>query len=221
MFFRDVANQPLDEINCRNGFLYVFVIFMVVVVERDMITIIFIDSWGGDRRACEIAPDIFDNCFGVTETGSGINVKAMFMVSVTFRFYILKGWSKDRFHFVQESCAESIAEKIGRKVVWQWRQNPSSLKPPSEIRQWIWGFHLRSLPKVCKTIRKPGVKFLDLFICWNMRKTTLLTEWNRQLSRERSLRKKSRRFLSMVGELNRRSLFVLSLRNCIPIKISL
>lgn len=37
------------------------------------------------------------------------------------------------------------------------------------------GFHLRSLPKVGRTIMKPGVKFLDLFILWNMRETTLLT----------------------------------------------
>ena len=37
-------------------------------------------------------------------------------------------------------------------------------KASSQTRQWVWGFHFKSLPNVCKTIIKPGVKFLDLFI---------------------------------------------------------
>ena len=37
----------------------------------------------------------------------------------------------------------------------------------------MWGFHLRSLPKVWRTMIQPGVKFLDLFILKNMWKITL------------------------------------------------
>ncbi len=37
------------------------------------------------------------------------------------------------------------------------------------------GGHLRSLSKVCKTMMKPGVKFLDLFIVKNIREITLFT----------------------------------------------
>ncbi|GAA6315901.1 hypothetical protein F310043J5_31370 [Anaerostipes hominis (ex Lee et al. 2021)] len=84
MFFRDVANQPLDEVNCGNCFLYIFAIFMAVVVESDIIAIIFIDSGGGDNRASKITPNIFDNCFGVTEIGLSINIKALFMIGITF-----------------------------------------------------------------------------------------------------------------------------------------
>lgn len=73
-----------------------------------------------------------------------------------------------------------------------WRHRRELPTPPSERRQWIWGFHFRSLPKVCRTQMKPGVKSSDLFCLWNIRETTLLTEEKRQLSRERSLRKKGR-----------------------------
>ena len=78
------------------------------------------------------------------------------------------------------------------------RQKPLSLYPPSEIRQWICGFHFKSLPKVWRTIIKPGVKSIEWFCLKNMREITLFTEWKRQLSSVLSSKKKCRRFLSIV-----------------------
>lgn len=43
MLFRDMLDEALNEFHNRNGFFYVFVIFMAVVVESDKISIIFID----------------------------------------------------------------------------------------------------------------------------------------------------------------------------------
>ncbi len=78
------------------------------------------------------------------------------------------------------------------------RQKPSSEKPPSVTRQWIWGFHSRGRPKVWRTQIKPGTKFLDMFNLKNIRRTTLRTAWNKQSRRERSSRKKWRRSSSIV-----------------------
>ena len=86
-------------------------------------------------------------------------------------------------------------------VTFVWlglRHNPLLPMPPSVIRQWICGFHLRSLPKVCRTQMTPGVKSSDLLSLWNMRKTTLRTAEKRQFKRVRSSRKNCRRFSSMV-----------------------
>lgn len=58
--------------------------------------------------------------------------------------------------------------------------------PPSEIRAWMWGFHFKSRPKVCRTQIKLGVKFSDLFILENMRRTISWTEENKRLRRGRS-----------------------------------
>lgn len=45
---------------------------------------------------------------------------------------------------------------------------------------------------------KPGTKFSDLFISWNMRRRTLLTALKRQSRRERFSRKKCRSSASIV-----------------------
>ena len=86
---------------------------------------------------------------------------------------------------------------VAKKCVFL-RHNPLLPMPPSVIRQWICGFHLRSLPKVCRTQMTPGVKSSDLLSLWNMRKTTLRTAEKRQFKRVRSSRKNCRRFSSMV-----------------------
>ena len=43
MLLWDMLDEALNEFHNRNGFFYVFVIFMAVVVESDKISIIFID----------------------------------------------------------------------------------------------------------------------------------------------------------------------------------
>ena len=116
-----MTDEPLDEINSRDCFLYVFIIFMAIVMESNSMTVIVIDSGGCDNGTTQITTNIFNNCFRITEIWLGINVESMFMVAVTLGFDLFKGKTDD-------------------------------------------GFHLRSLPNVCKTIIKPGVKFFDLFI---------------------------------------------------------
>lgn len=77
MFFRDVANETLDEFHGRNRFFYVLFILMPVVMESDHFSIIFINSGCSYNRATEIAPDIFDYSFRVTFIGFGINIEAL------------------------------------------------------------------------------------------------------------------------------------------------
>ena len=44
MLFRDMLDEALNEFHNGNGFFYVFVIFMAVVVESDRIPIILINA---------------------------------------------------------------------------------------------------------------------------------------------------------------------------------
>lgn len=44
MLFRDMLDEALNEFHNGNGFFYVFVIFMAVVVESDKIAIILINA---------------------------------------------------------------------------------------------------------------------------------------------------------------------------------
>lgn len=75
MFFRDVANETLDEFYGRNRFFYVLFILMPVVMESDHFSIIFINSGCSYNRA----PEIFDYSFRVTFIGFGINIEALFV----------------------------------------------------------------------------------------------------------------------------------------------
>lgn len=43
VFFRDMADQSFDEINSGNGFFYVFIIFMTVVMKSDRLSIIAVN----------------------------------------------------------------------------------------------------------------------------------------------------------------------------------
>lgn len=90
MFFRDMADQTLDEIHSRDGFFNIFFIFVTIVVESNHIAIIFIDSGGGNDRSAKITTDIFDHYFGITEIGFCINIKSLFVVVVTSGLYFFK-----------------------------------------------------------------------------------------------------------------------------------
>ena len=61
MFFRDVANETLDEFHSRNRFFYVLFILMPVVMESDHFTIVFINSGCGNDRTTKITPNVFYN----------------------------------------------------------------------------------------------------------------------------------------------------------------
>lgn len=110
VLLRDVTNEPFYEINGRDSFLYVFVIFMTIVMEGDRITVIVINSGSSNNGTAKITADIFDNCSRVTKHWFGINIEPLFMVAVTFGFDLFKRRPDDSFHFIQESSAESVAE---------------------------------------------------------------------------------------------------------------
>lgn len=60
-FFWDVLSQAGDKIKNRNGFNNELIVFMAVVMKRNGIAIIRIDSRGSDNWSSQIAPDIFNN----------------------------------------------------------------------------------------------------------------------------------------------------------------
>ena len=43
VFFRDMADQSFDEINSGNGFFYVFIIFMAIVMKSNRLPVIAVN----------------------------------------------------------------------------------------------------------------------------------------------------------------------------------
>ena len=87
-------------------------------MESNGISIVLIDSGCGYDGSAKIAANIFSNYFGIAEIGFGIDIEALFVLAVAFRFYFFKGRTYFAFHFIEESRAESIAEIVVVKVFY-------------------------------------------------------------------------------------------------------
>ena len=116
VFFRDVTDQAFNEIHNRKSLFHIYVIFVVVIVERNSITVIVVNSGCGDYGPAKIAANIFGNHFGIAEIGFGIDIEAVFMLGVAFRFYRFKRRSDLVFHLVEESSTEGVTEILVIKV---------------------------------------------------------------------------------------------------------
>lgn len=84
MFFRDVLDQPVDEVHDRQGLFHVFIIFMAVVMKGNRIIfgIILINTGSGNDWPSKIAANVFDNLPGVAAVRLCMDVESVFMVMV-------------------------------------------------------------------------------------------------------------------------------------------
>ena len=84
MLFRDMLNQPADEVHGRQGFFHIPVILMAVVMKgnRVVFRIVFINTGSGNNWSSEIAADVFNHLSGIAAVGLCVNVESVFMVAV-------------------------------------------------------------------------------------------------------------------------------------------
>ena len=112
-----MLDEALNEFHNGNGFFYVFVIFMAVVVESDKISIIFIDPWSGDYRTAKITTDIFYDGFRVAFVGLCIDIEPFFMFPVAAGLDFFERGADPVFHFIKESGAEGVTKESIVKVM--------------------------------------------------------------------------------------------------------
>lgn len=117
MLFRDMADKTLYEFHNRNRFFHVLFIFMAVVMKGDKVTIIVINSGGGNDRTAKIASNVFYNCFGITFIRFGIHIKTfpVFLVAEGFDFF--KRGSDSGLHFIEQGSAESVTKEGIVKII--------------------------------------------------------------------------------------------------------
>ena len=108
MFFRDMLYETVYEIESRNRFHDQAVILVTVIVEGDHVTVIFINTGGGNDGPAKIAADVFSNDLRVTFIGFCMDIKTVFMVSVDGGFYFFERRADAAFQFIQKSGLESI-----------------------------------------------------------------------------------------------------------------
>ena len=118
MFFRDVSDETFYEIHNRQSFFHILFILVAVIVESNGISIIPIDSGRGYNGPAKIAADVFSHYFRIAEIRFGIDIEALFMLGVTFRFYFFERRSDPVFQFIEKSSTESVTEIVVVKVFY-------------------------------------------------------------------------------------------------------
>lgn len=111
MLFGDMADQTLYKMHNGDGFFHIFVIFMAIVMESNIITIIAVNTGSGDYGSSKIASDILYDGFGITFIGFGIDVKAVLVLPVASGFNLFKGGADFGFQFAQQGSTERIAKE--------------------------------------------------------------------------------------------------------------
>ena len=118
MLFRDVTDEPFYEIHDRQSLLHMLVVFVAVIVGSNGSPIIPVNPGCGYDGSAKIAANVFSDHFGGAKVRLGIGIEAVFVLVVTFRFYFFKGRSDFDFHFIEESCAESISQIVVVKMFY-------------------------------------------------------------------------------------------------------
>ena len=116
MLFRDVLYKKFHKFESRDSHNHKFIVFVTVVMEGDIFTIIFINAFCGDNRSAKVTADIFRDFPWPAQGRLGINIKTIFAVLVDVRFDSLKRTAYFRFQFIQKSSAECSAKKCIVKV---------------------------------------------------------------------------------------------------------
>lgn len=86
MLFRDMSDQPFNELHGRNFFNNEFFVLMPVVMESDIVAVIIVNTFCGDDRSAEITTDVFDYIRGFAFVVFGKNIKTVNMISINIGF---------------------------------------------------------------------------------------------------------------------------------------
>lgn len=100
ILFRDVLDEQPDKVDGRKSFSDKGIIFMFIVMKSNIFTVIGIDPGEGDDRASQITADIADNGFWVAEIRLGINIKAVFILTVDVGLGVFEGGADTLFQFI-------------------------------------------------------------------------------------------------------------------------
>ena len=87
-------------------------------MESNGISIIPIDPGCGYDGPAKITANVFSNYFRIAKIGFCIDIEALFVLTVTFRFYFFKRSPDSVFQFVEKSSAERITEIVVVKVFY-------------------------------------------------------------------------------------------------------
>lgn len=112
VLFRDMLDKSLDKLQCREDFGHENIVFVAVIMKSYRITVIVIDSGGGDGGPSKIPSDVFFHSPGVTFVRFGINVKAVRVIAVNGGSCFVEGRAEPFFHLTKQGGLKRISEQL-------------------------------------------------------------------------------------------------------------
>ena len=116
MFFRDMADETFYEFQDRYGLFHIGIIFMAVVMESDVLSVIFINAGSGDDRPTKITTDVFGDDFWIAFIRFGVNIETVFVIFIGGSFNLFERRTEFCFHFIQKGSTESITKESVVKI---------------------------------------------------------------------------------------------------------
>ena len=110
VFFRYMLDQQGNEVQYGNCFFNIGIVFMLIVMESYVLTIIGINAGGCNNRAAEVTADVFYNSVSVAEIWLGIDIESIFVFLVYGSFCFFERRTNARLQFIQEGGLESLAQ---------------------------------------------------------------------------------------------------------------
>ena len=88
MFFGDVYNQFLDEVQSRDGFSNRFVVLVSGVMKGYIFAVIIINTGCGNNRSAEVSADVFNGDIRSAETWLCTNIKTIGVFRIHLRIMV-------------------------------------------------------------------------------------------------------------------------------------
>lgn len=133
VFFRDVPDNPFDEIHGRDCFDNVLFVFVPVVMKSDsiIVSVIRINAGCSDNRTAEISANIFQDFVRITFPWLGIDIKTVFVIPIAGCLDSFERRADFGLHFIQKSGAERIAKEL---IIKMFFDAPESVVTKTSFR---------------------------------------------------------------------------------------
>lgn len=110
VFFRDVPDKELNEVDDRERAPHIGIVFVAVIVEGDRPAVIVINAPQSDYGTSKVSADIFYDRICIAEVWFCIDVETVFIFAVDVCLRFFEGRSDVPFHFIKECGLESLAQ---------------------------------------------------------------------------------------------------------------
>ena len=110
VFFRDVLDEELNEVQHWECLFHISIVFAAVIVEGNGFAVVGIDAFQCNHRTAKVAADVFYDRLRVTKVRFGIDIETIFIFVVDKSFRFFERRADVAFHFIKKSSLEGLAE---------------------------------------------------------------------------------------------------------------